>query len=298
MKTVPGSKINEFKNPSKLPTLKKGDTAIFRLTGIQEDPKNPGKLLCPNRKIRARDFIIDPTIEDGDVVEIALIKTVKPNGQADLDTIWFWRDARGMITLNGSKPRDRDMYTYLMLSNANASNEEADGSLVKVFELVDSNAKAISDRKRRTLMTSALRVAQEMSVKEIQEFVSASGQSSKQPEDILRDIVESMAEKAPQDFLNTEKSDDRPLKATIKSAVDGGLVTFDKRSRTFKYVSTGDVVCKIARQGDILDGYVAFVRSTPNGTKVHNQLSTRLENHLEEGVEDTTDSNTKETAED
>jgi len=281
MKTIKDSKINDFEDHSRLPSLKKGETALFRILGIKDDPVNKGrKIIKSAQNVPANDTIFDPTSKEERTVNMAFIVSVGPQNTPNYGEIWFDQQTMGHIILSGNKMRDRELYTYLTLCNFNSSNKDRDTSRKAIFERVDEGAIAETRNKARSIRKEAMNIAAEMTPAELREFVAGMNKDENQPEEVLRDIVGEVAEKSSEYFMSMNKSEDRKIRAEVKYALQSKLITFVKTSRKFKWVATGDEIVTIPRQtgsNNHLDGFVSFVKNHKNGPKVYEELKGLIE---------------------
>jgi len=276
MRTIKDSKINDFEDHSRLPVLKRGETALFRILGIKEDPVNKGrKIVKSAQNVPANDTIFDPTSKEERTVNMGFVTSIGPGNSPIYGEIWFDQQTMGHIILSGDRMRDRELFTYLMLCNYNASNKNRDSSRKAIFEKVDEGAMAESRNKAREARKEAMDMASEMTPAELREFVAGLNKDESQPEQVLRDIVGEVAEKDPELFMSMNSSEDRKIRAEVKYALQSKLISFDKSSRKFKWVATGDEIVTIPRRtgnNNHLDGFVSFVKNHNNGPKVYEEL--------------------------
>ena len=266
-------KTKEYNKIRTPPQLKRNEVKVFQYLGVKKDPQNPGKVIMPSiHMIPQIDRVYDK--ESDDYVDIASIASLGVGGKPQFNTIQFTKKEKGLLAVRGSKTGDREIYQYLMLSNYNASNPDRDTSIVPLFKLVEPKKEASDSRKQRTMRRDAMNVAAELSASEVREFIAALNKDEKRDISILRDELEIMAEKDPQQFITLSKDKNKSIQANCKKAIDKKVIRFDKASSTFLWVSTGETIVQVPRSSktSYLQGFTNFVLSNKNGELVYEEI--------------------------
>lgn len=266
-------KTKEYNNVKTPPQLKRNEVKVFQYLNVKPDKQNPGKVVMPSiHMIPEVDRIYDKELDD--YVDIASIQSLGVGGKPIFSTIQFSKQEKGLMALRGSKTGDREIYQYLMLSNYNASNPDRDSSVVPLYKLMEPKKEAADSRKHRTLRRDAMNVAAELSAAEVREFIAALNKDEKRDISILRDELEIMAEKDPQQFITLSKDKNKSIQANCKSAIDKKVIRFDKATSTFLWVSTGETIVQVPRssKSSYLQGFTNFVLSNKNGELVYEEI--------------------------
>lgn len=105
--------LEEFKEP-----------VVFRLINIKPDPDNEGAFIMPNITAVPSESQV---ICDGEVVHLALISTVDPEGNATLDSrsLWLGQINGGEIRLDPKRAKDHKIFKYLNHCHWNRSSKYA-----------------------------------------------------------------------------------------------------------------------------------------------------------------------------
>jgi hypothetical protein len=260
-------KVLHFNNVSKelldsIPKLKRGEIRTFKSLSIKPDHKNPRKFVGPYiDNILCKDIIWDEAKQE--YVEIAFVdQTLTNKGDAVpvFKTIKFVAP-NGEVTVRGGSAEDEYKYYFLMLTNQNISNANRDASKPASFKLVDIESEKKQSRGKRNKTLDALNKAVSMTPDEVRDFVAATGSNEKQPLEVLRDIVESWAEKDPEDFLKRTLDPEVATKATVRRALDHDIIKFDKEQMLFTWGSSGEPIMTVARAQDN-DHVREFVQAT------------------------------------
>ena len=161
-----------------------------------------------------------------------------------------------------------------MLSNYNASNPNRDTSVVPLFKLVEAKKEAAESRKQRNLRRDAMNVAAELSAAEVREFIASLNKDQNRDISILRDELEVLAEKDPQQFISLSKDKNKSIQANCKKAIDQKVIKFDKATSSFIWVSTGETIVQVPRssKSSYLQGFTNFVLSNKNGELVYEEI--------------------------
>lgn len=266
-------KTKEFNNYENPPTLKRDEVKVFQYLDIRPDPQNKGSYIMPSMAMMPKiDRVYDPKKDD--YVDIANIKSLGVGGKPVIEPIAFSRQTQGKLLLRGNKTGDKEVYQYLMLSNYNKSNPNRDTSLKPLYELVEPARTAKESRSERSLRRDAMNVAAELSAAEVREFISSLNKDAGRDISILRDELETMAEKDPKQFIALSKDKNKSIQANVKRAIDKKIIKFDKASSSFKWATTDEVIVQVPRssKSSYLQGFTNFVLSNKNGESVYEEI--------------------------
>ncbi len=263
------------------PKLKKGEVKVFKLIGMHEDKKDPSKSLIPSMVSIAReDRIADP--KTGEYYDIASIRSIGRRDQfgqlkVNFRFIKFTKEGMGRIFLYGGSIVDQEVYEYLSLSNYNKDNQMRDESIHAIFEVDDNSKTAKERRSGRKIQRQAITLAAQMSDNEVRVFCSARGVDDTQELDILRDYVETFAEKKSNAFIRGIETKDDELKSLLNRAQKASLIKFDERKRKWLW-PTGDPFCSVPRASgkDKIEGFIDWYHNNPDAIKVANTIEEEL----------------------
>tara|TARA_R100001510_G_C7650660_1_gene208195 strand:- start:1829 stop:2650 length:822 start_codon:yes stop_codon:yes gene_type:complete len=258
--------INAIDKKTKPTALKKGESATYRLMGVEINSKDPSKSKIPcSQNVKNRDRIWDAN--KNEFVDIALIDSIGPNG-ATYKQVWFEVSAMGTIVLNGGSVKENEIYEYFELCNYNASNPNRDETITPVFFRVDPKKASEAARKDRTTKRQALNIAAEMGAADIRNFVAMMGWDENRDLIVLRDKVEEYAESHPDEFVRRSKNKQNAIYALISRAKSARVITFDASSNTWKWVDSQEQICTVARGTKRDDSLVAHLVESDNGSEV------------------------------
>ena len=129
-------------------------------------------------------------------------------------------------------------------------------------------------RKQRTQKREAMNVAAELSAAEVREFIASLNKDEKRDISILRDELETFAEKDPSGFIKLSKDKNKTIQAKVKQAIDKKIIMFDRAESTFMWASTGETIVQVPRssKSSYLQGFTNFVLTNKNGESVYEEI--------------------------
>jgi hypothetical protein len=248
--------------------LKKGEIATFKVAKIMRHPAMPNELIVPAAvSVPVIDQIWDE--EKQDYVDIAAISRVSKDGNHGFHELWFYGAQAGHWILRGGVAQDQEIFSYLSLSNFNGSNPNRDTSKEVIFELVDDNKKSEVERKVRSLKREALNISADLDAESVKNLIAALGKDDTRKIDVLRNELETLADKDPAAFLELAGNKQAAIKATLNRAVTKGAILFDAEQSRFTWPN-GEVILTVARTtgSDSIDELLGYCISNAKGEKV------------------------------
>lgn len=255
--------------------LKPGEQVTYRLHNMQKNPFDPQKLAIPSAKnVPPIDTIWDE--ETQTYVDIAAVRTVAPTGDHTFHEIFFYANQAGHMILVGGRALDQEIHSYLSLCNYNASNPNRDATKESIFERVDEEAKAEKESRTRNIRREALNAAADMSPEEVKDFAASLGKDDTKPVAVLRNELEEMADKTPDDFMKLINNKQAVMKAAINRAIKKGAIVFNQEQSRFEWPNQ-EAILTVARAtgSDAVDELVSFCVSSAKGEKVYQTISSK-----------------------
>jgi len=221
----------------------------FDISKPNPDPsKYNGDIVWPNKYTLdpAVWDIIDPYEENGKSKskKIALVDGVDDKGIPNrFRKIRIEATRRGILVLN-IEDNQEDYYTAMAIELhpklSNGRFAEKNGH--HVVSRVDEIAEAATQRKNRTARIKALNAAEEMSTKQVVDFADAMSWDSGEPESLLRNKIEQLAEDSPDFFNDLVAGKSIEYQSLIKQSLDKGIIAFDPAGYRFTWVSTTQTI--------------------------------------------------------
>lgn len=255
--------------------LGRDQTVTYRVKNIYPNPAEPGSFIVPaGVSVPSTDQIWDE--DKGEYVDIAAIKVISKDGNHTYHDIWFYGVYGGYMILHGNVASEQEVHSYLHMCNYNASNPNRDTNIPAIFELIDNQAKAETERKIRNLKREALNAAADLSVDDVRNYTAALGQDDSKKIEILRNDLEIMADRDPQGFLDLINNKQASMKAVLNRALAKGVITFDTEQSIFKWPN-GEAILTVARStgSDAVDELISFCISSAKGEKVYQTIQSK-----------------------
>lgn len=240
----------------KIPVLKPGDSAEYKLLNIRKDPENPGQWIIPSMVIiPSRTQVID-----GDEVrDIAYIRRVdsKPTetGRKEVPEypeIAFVRENAGSIILSGSDPAHRLLHEYLFLCPLNENSPVRDRNTTPLYRYVDVNAEAEAsltemDEQLRA-MTFVGTITPAKGLFDYAYLVTGIDIKDRTDDGIkqARAQLARVARDNPKLFFSIVESMDSKIKVVFMRAMAENVIGYDPQTGAIRWAKTKETICTIS----------------------------------------------------
>jgi bacterioferritin (cytochrome b1) len=231
-----------------------GDSVRYQFDISKDNPdpeKKDGKVIWPHvYTLQPRTFVItDPYLPKGaqNAVKIGLVTKLDEKGEKV--EIWGKIQVLGQnrgileIDLTNAEGIATAMYMELhpKIKNGMFSKEG-----YKVFYRIDEKNLATEQRAERSLRKKAMDIAEAMSDAEAKMFADAMTWNENDI-DIIRNMIEDMAENEPQYFLEMHQDDATAIlyQGTVQRAKDKGKILYDNVNNSYTW-ENGKVITMLA----------------------------------------------------
>lgn len=267
-------RYNNFPKGFEQPKLAKGEAALYQLLNSVADPDRPGQFRY-NALTKIRS--IDTVVINDETVDIGLVKSVTREGDVnEVDYIKIMgQENAGYFRLVGGSINDDKMYAFLELCNENESNPNRDESRIAKFRRIDDLKDAKDTRKKRSDKLAAMTFASNMNLTSVKQFASSRNWDENLEPEVLRSMVEKLAEENPKEFIRLAMDKDIEIKATIKRAIDNKVIEFNLPQSKWVWVKGGETIAQVARVEGIepFDGLCDFIKTHKNGNTVYEAIA-------------------------
>ena len=270
----------------KIPPLKVGQSAEYRLLNIVPDPENPGMWKIPSMVIIPSRI----TVLDGDEIrDIAYITKLvsKPTKDGRIEEpqmpeIAFTREQAGRIILNGDNPADRLLHEYLFLCPFNESSP-CKGAEVARFKYIDARAEAEAEL---NLLDEEMRAMSFISgltpSKGVFDYALILSGVDTNDEKVARATLARHAKENPKLFFDVVESIDSKIKVLFLRAMKENIIMYDAKMGQIKWsTGTRDSICSISTVVKDLPGaFLIWARASAANMEVVQTIETMLQKIL------------------
>jgi len=186
----------------------------------------------------------------------------------------------GYFMLYGNNVEDSENWPALELSNKNASNPFRDQSVIPEFERVDEVKESKIRSKKRNFLYDSLDAIRNWTPEEMR--IAAAGYNLPELDpDALKDRLDELAEKDTESFYNAIDSIDNKVRAVINLAKSRNIISYSPHENKWFYVGGGGTIVLLERKEgvDEMAQFTNFLKNSPNGAAVQDNLRTLIKNH-------------------
>lgn len=286
LQSLPGSDLNQIGDKVKIwlkdNQLKQGEIATYRLlTGVKnlDITKHNGEMLYNSVVgIPLRGKILDP---DKGPVEIGKVKSLDPITKIPSFQKFYVYPKRGdgNFYLRSDSVADLDVYDYIQLSNENSSNPYRDKSAPITFERVNEGKESKNRIAKRNYLRDSLNAIESWNYEELSVAAAGFNINASPDMDVLRDKLQTEAEKNPERFYKTIDSEDNKIKALIKLATEAEIIAFNAHENKWFYAGGSNETLALLDRREGIDPptqLVEFLKNSANGPRVKSQLEKLL----------------------
>lgn len=287
--TINGSDINnisdEIKQYLEDRQLKPGEEAKYRLlngTKNTDKERRDGEILYPSSVgIPLTDKIYDPGANKGKggLVTIGVIREVDRDGNVQFKKLYVTpRKNEGTFSLRGNVVADLEMYEVIELLSKNKSNKfRAEGS-DELFERVDEGLEAQARSRRRNILRDSLNAIQKWTYEEARIIGAAYNIPSTLPHDVIKDRLETIAEKDPVSFYKTIDNEETKVKAIISLAKEKGILSYNGHEHKWIMTGSGETLAILTRSEGVseTDQFAQVLLNGANGPKIRGNIEKLL----------------------
>lgn len=292
MKSTPTFNNISEQLKKEIPKLKMGETVVFQmLNGVPNaDPDERERYKTPvlygKTQVRTYFKIYDPYKKD--FVEIGCVDTWV---RGEPDRLRFFVPGQGEYSrfqgkfeLHGGNVKDEELYEVLWLSPEREGSPCPDANIAPLFKILDAKHESKGTISKLDTLREVLDIVKSISDQDAQNVMSALGQPHYQDPDVLRAKIGTLAKEDPDLFLKTYKSKDTQIKATLRRAMEEGVITHNIQTGEILMGKTPIAAFKVTSTNELMADFARFVNTAENGQDVYANLKLRLEEKKSEKV--------------
>lgn len=218
----------------------------FRRLGVKWNEARDRELMSVSVHVKNFDSIIDPETRELVAIEcVASQSTQMVDGVATIRTIrqdiFFYRSNNGYITIAPGSDANMNLYQYLMICNANASNPNRSKVNPPLFELVDHEVDAKTELEKEDVLFEARLFVKEATFDKLKELAPTFKLDVNLPEAQLRLAMNAEAKSHPTKFIfNSAPDATTVVRTTVEKAVKLECIKFNSESNQWININKGE----------------------------------------------------------
>lgn len=281
LRTFEGSTINkisqEVEDYLDSRKLGRGETAKYRLlNGKPNGDTTKGAVeILFNSQIyfSLRGFILDPV---NGVVEVGAVKSFDNATKSVVFKTRFITPQRqiGEFILNGNNIDDIGDYDAIELSNLNKTNPFRDTAEEPIFERIDDVLESQQRSSDRNYLLDSWNAIKVWNYDEMRIIAAGYNLDISQKIGVLKDKLETIAQKDPKKFYMSIDSEELKIKATIKMAKDADVIQYIPHESKWVFVGTNEPIVQLDRREGLTpdEQFALFLSNGVNGDKVKTNI--------------------------
>lgn len=175
---------------------------------------------------------------------------------------------------------DKDKFAFLELHPKNKYGKFYDKNSPGLFFRVDELKEAKDNRRIRKLRTNAMFLAGGYSDHEIRDFVSAMNWDETEDIEVLRNKVEELADKYPEEFEKAINGNAIEYKAVAKRALSAGIIEYSALENQVKWGNSGELIAVLDNvlesNKNEVDRFAEWLQTSKHGDAVFAKLKKML----------------------
>ena len=283
LRIVNDSEVNkvskEILDYLKLHSIKPGEVAKFRLlTGVKntDNDKHDGDILYPaSVAIPLQSTLYDPGANDGAgaTVKVLAIQTIV-NGDITPQKYVIRVKKNDPIFFISGSAENTEMYSMMLLVDENKNNPFRDITKEPIFELVDDKADSKKRSDRRNVKYECYNAIKSWNNDETKVHGASYNIPVSLPIEVIKERLETIAEKDPTTFYKTIDSEEAKVKSIINMAKEGDVIAYNAHEHKWIMTGSGETIAMLNRvegQSEV-DQFAQVLLSGANGPKLRSNI--------------------------
>jgi hypothetical protein len=277
-----------------IPALEVGQTITFEmLTGQKnndpdEKERQKSPMLYPKANIPLRDRIKDPYIKEGSswvdiVVADSWDRDGNPRERFFMPGI---SDGSGdfkfggKFSLTGGNQRDEELYEFLMISNWNQDSIIGEGgrdkSKAPMCKVINQKVTSQKVMTGFNTLKEAINIVTKLKPSEARQIGASLNWNEFTDDEVILAQVADLARTKPEEFLRVYNDPNKPIKASVRKALDSDVLKFD--IATGKVTLGSQEITTISKEdrGNVTEALTQFINSAKNGKQVLDNINKQL----------------------
>jgi len=280
-----------------IPKLKPGEKVSFQmLNGMPNPEPDPrerakqGDVLYGKVQLLTNYRVYDPYQQDAEGNEVG--------GYVDIGCVDQWNGDQpsrfrrfipgitgvhlhnlaygGRFDLVGGKVADEELFEVLFLSPEREGSPCQDQSFEVKFKIIDERANAKSAVNRYDRLKRVIEIVNVMGEEEARIIMAALNQPKYQDKEVLMANLKNFAMSNPDQFLTIYDSKESPLKATIKKAMEDGVLEYNLKTGAVIVGGATIATIKCSNDEGFREAFAQWINTAENGKDVLNNITNQM----------------------
>lgn len=182
---------------------------------------------------------------------------------------------QGKFSLSGGNVRDEELWEILYLSPEREDTPCEDKSIAPLFRLLDFKKENKQSTTRFDVLKEAVGLADGITEEKAREVMSALNKPSYDKETLMGKVRD-LARLEPDQFISAYKSQDTPIKAIVRSAIDANILEHDFASGKVKLGGIEITTMKLETSDSFVSNFTTWLGTAENGKNVLNNIKSQL----------------------
>ena len=182
----------------------------------------------------------------------------------------------GKFELSGDKGEDIELFEALYLSPEREGSPCQDASFEVKFKIIDEKAGTTQKVNKFNNLKRAIDIVDKMKEEEARGIMAAMNQPKYQDKEVLMANLKNFALSNVDQFLTIYESKETPLKATIKKAIETGVLSHSLKTGEVKVGGASIATLKTSHADAFIDAFADWVNTSENGKDVLNNITNQM----------------------
>jgi hypothetical protein len=188
---------------------------------------------------------------------------------------------QGKFSLTGGNQKDEELFEILYLSPEREGTPCPDEGVAPLFRLIDFKSEIKHSNSRFETLKKAIDIADEITEDKAREVMAALNQPTYQDKEVLMPKLKDLARTQPDQFIKTYESDETPVRALVRDAINKNVLDHDFASGKVSLGGVGITTMKTETSEAFLPNFAKWLMTAENGKSVLNNIKSQMEKKAE-----------------
>jgi hypothetical protein len=185
----------------------------------------------------------------------------------------------GKFSLTGGNQKDEELYEFLMISNWNQDSvlgENRDKSKAPMCKVINQKATSQKVMTGFNTLKEAINIVTKLKPAEARQIGAALNWNEFTDDEVMLAQVADLARTKPEEFLRVYNDPSKPIKASVRKALDTEVLKFDIATGKVNLGSQEITTISKEDRGNVTEALTQFINSAKNGKQVLDNINKQL----------------------